>query len=46
MHQLPSTLEIVVGVLVGGFLGWFTGGIYNRINGKTWSGRERPRSGK
>jgi hypothetical protein len=34
-----SDLDAVVSVAIGGLLGYVAGGIYNRINGRRWSGK-------
>jgi hypothetical protein len=31
--------DMLLSLVIGGFLGWTTGGIYNLINGRRWSGK-------
>lgn len=33
--------DVLVSLVIGGFLGWVTGGIYNTIHGRSWSGKAR-----
>jgi hypothetical protein len=42
MSQTPSDLEILAALVAGLTLGWVVGGIYNLINGRTFSGRIKP----
>jgi len=37
----PQMIDVIVSLVIGGFLGWFTGGCWNVMQGKTWTGRDK-----
>ena len=45
MHPV-SLFEALLSLVVGGFLGWLTGGLYNLLNGRRFSGHKKMASPK
>lgn len=43
MHPV-SMFEALLSLVVGGFLGWLTGGLYNQLNGRRFSGHKKTAS--
>lgn len=40
MHPV-SMFEALLSLVAGGFLGWLTGGLYNQLNGRRFSGHKK-----
>lgn len=40
MNQMPNMADVIVSLLIGVAAGWFFGGIYNLINGRTFNGHQ------
>lgn len=34
-------IDALISLVIGGFLGWFTGGLYNLLNGRKFSGKSK-----
>jgi hypothetical protein len=39
--QDATVADAMISLLIGGALGWVTGGIYNLINGRKFSGKSK-----
>jgi hypothetical protein len=41
VRQDATFVDVILSVIIGGVIGWVTGGIYNVINGRRWSGKNK-----
>jgi hypothetical protein len=37
----PSFIDIIVSLVIGGTLGWITGGAWNLLQGRSWNGHPK-----